>query len=341
MTPKVNFRKPYVLKGLLFGLIIFALLFYIFYINFKGHLLALYVFLSFFFSAFCTNFFIRYFARRQNKRYLSQFQIMPELAAYQESLESVYTPEKKYDHFVLLLHGFTASPHEMQSLINELKNKKIPFIAPMLTGFGLIDSHLLEKVRHEDFFRTSLLLYDFLSQISHNVSIVGHSMGAVLATYIAQKRSVHRLILTAPALYFFREDKFIIDLLSNRIISTLFIALIPYLPKTMKKSSKHSLKKLHIANSRFQYLSIPTHAIKSMMLAKHTVDITKINPTQLSVIYGDEDRVVNVPACLSVLEKTKLPHKIFCITGSGHNLFEDKQKNQVSEIVISLLDHVE
>jgi len=207
----------------------------------------------------------------------------------------------------------------------------------MLTGFGLTDFHLLNSARHEDFFRSALDYYDFLSSISKKVSIVAHSMGSVLATFIAQKRKVHRLVLSAPALYFFPEDRFIIKLLTTSVISNIFIKLVPYLPKTVKKSSTPKLLKSELVNTRFQYLSVPSHAVKHMLLAKMKVDITKIQNTDLYIVYGDKDRVVNVAKCLSIITNANIAHRVYCIKDAGHNLYEETLKHEASNAVLQWL----
>ena len=339
MANETNYRRPYILKSLYLGLMFFLLLAIIFVLFYRDNLFLLFYLLAtgLIIAIFFTRAISKYFAKKQVFGYLNQFNPVEELGAYKEAMNTAFSPEKKYQHFVLLIHGFTASPHEMQHLIDDLEKQGIPYFAPMLTGFGLTDFHLLDAVRYQDFFRSILFYYDFLSQISEKVSIIAHSMGAILATYIAQQRSVDQLILSAPALYFYPEDKFIIRLLTAPIISDIILKIVPYMPKTVKKSAKNSSLNSKVANTRFQYLSVPTHAIQQMLLAKQQVDITQVKTKNLTIIYGELDNVVNIKKCLSIIAEKNMPHTTYCIPDIGHNLFEDTNKHQATSTVISCL----
>lgn len=338
MHHKKRNDKPYILKGLLLGL--FSLMFFVvLFSSLSCNALPkiCLLLLSIFIAVFFTRTFINWAGKKQTFGNLNQFNPIKALGIYSEANSQFSTNEKKYDHFVLLLHGFSASPNEMQQLIDDMKAKGIPYLAPAMVGFGLTDFHLIRSVKHQDFFRVSLFYYDFLCQIADKVSIVAHSMGAVVGTYIAQQRQVHQLILTAPALYFFPEDKSMIRLLLTPVLSDIVIGLIPCLPKTVKKSTDEPSVKKQIISNRFQYLSVPTHAIKQMLIAKQKVDITKIKDTSLTIIYGEKDKVVNVKTCLEIIEKNMIPHRVISIPNTGHNLFESSTKQQVSETILAFL----
>lgn len=282
---------------------------------------------------------IRLLAQNLNYNYLKRFRQLPELGAYGESLSRFYSPEKPYEHFVLLLHGFTASPQEFEHLIRDLEKNKIPYFAPMMMGFGLDSTLILQNTRYQDWFRTALSYYDFLTTISKKVSIIGHSMGAILATYIAQERSVYRLVLSAPGLYSHPSDKKLKTALFIPVLSSLFIALIPYFPKFIRKGRKTISDTLNENNTtaQFQYMAVPIEAVRSVLLAQEHVDLTKIKKTDLLVIYGQHDITVDMDKCLHVLSKSKLAYETKCLKRTAHNVFEDFETDESCAIVIEFL----
>ena len=86
------------------------------------------------------------------------------------------------ESIILLLHGFAFSVEIWESNIHELsKNHKV--IALDLLGFGLTDKPK-GKQKIEDF---PLFVFEFLKKMSiQKVHIVGHSMGGLIATKMAE-----------------------------------------------------------------------------------------------------------------------------------------------------------
>lgn len=56
----------------------------------------------------------------------------------------------------------------------------------------------LEQVEAENWFREAIQAYDLLASLADKVSVIGHSNGGALVTYIAQHREVEHLILSGP-----------------------------------------------------------------------------------------------------------------------------------------------
>ncbi|ODN43485.1 alpha/beta hydrolase [Piscirickettsia litoralis] len=292
-----------------------------------------------YFTIYATSGFIRYLARYLNNRYLTRFTALPKLSSYQESFTRSYFPNKPYEHIVILLHGFTASPQEFQFLIKHLEANNIPYISPKIIGFGISSTHLLSLAHRHDWYRVAIEKYDLASSLANKVSIVGHSMGGILATFVAMHRPVHQLILSGPGLHSAPSDLKYKRLLSLPIISSLYIRIVPYLPKPIRKgrqTTSDTLDQTH-TGTMFQYLAIPINCVKEVFSAQDDVDITKTQSDQLTIVYGKHDLTVNMSALFQQLDHHNTPYNKMSFNNSAHNVLEDYDKEYCCQYIINLL----
>ncbi len=103
---------------------------------------------------------------------------------------------------VLLLHGFTASTQEVESLGLKLSEAGITVHAPLLPGHNRSFAEF-SRTRAADYYTTVEQAFDKLAAKYKSVSIVGLSFGATLALHLAARCSVARLIALAPAIYYY------------------------------------------------------------------------------------------------------------------------------------------
>lgn len=102
---------------------------------------------------------------------------------------------------VLLLHGFTGYPGEMEPLAKGLAGAGYAVSAPRLPGHGTCRHDFL-LTGAEDWARRAYDAYLDLRADYELVHVCGHSMGGLLASSIAASFGVQRLILLAPAFEF-------------------------------------------------------------------------------------------------------------------------------------------
>lgn len=269
-----------------------------------------------------------------NKSYQSKFHHIKDINAYAESIEKSFFTEKKYEHVVLLLHGFSASTQEFQFLISDLKENSINYYVLNLVGFGLDNTMLLNNTKRQDWYRTCLSIYDSLSRISHKVSIVGHSMGGVLAAYIAENRKVHHLILTSPGFYPTKEHYLHKKLLTTPIISFLYTMFIPYMPKPLKK-------RVNIHQSpdykRFHYLAVPVASIREVFFMQEESHINKMQFYSLSIIYGQYEETVDINKLFKYLDIYNVTYTPYYMKNSAHNVLEDFEYKECCKLVTDIL----
>ena len=335
--------------------ILIGLAFFIFFISFlsladlaiirdkaiiKDWHLRLVMLLLAFFSIFrIINEVIKYFAERLNYQYLERFHFLTDTQSYLEAAEKSFFPKKKYEHVVLLLHGFAASPQEFQFLTEHLKRAGICYYAPNIIGFGSNNTQLLNKTTRYDWYRSSLNHFDLLAGMADKVSIIGHSMGGILATYIAARRNVEHLILSAPGLFCFPADLKYKKILVTPILSSLYIKLVPYLPKPLNPNQTTVCDMLdeEQAQQIFQYMAIPMHSLRELAHAQDEFSPSDLKFTKLSILYGEQERTIDISQLFSILEKYEIKHQNYSFANSGHNILEDFDHEECSALITQIL----
>ncbi|GAB3791220.1 alpha/beta hydrolase [Virgibacillus kimchii] len=98
----------------------------------------------------------------------------------------------------LMIHGFTGSPYEISPLADHLEqNTNWEIEVPTLPGHG---KHLdLRDVSHENWIDTAEEELQKLAQKCDEIYLVGFSMGGMIASYLAAKYEVEKLVLLATA----------------------------------------------------------------------------------------------------------------------------------------------
>jgi carboxylesterase len=279
-------------------------------------------------------------AKRLNSQYLARFSPIDELGTFEESRSKIHLPgEKRYPHAVLLLHGFTASTQEFAFLSKKLEEAGIPYVAPMIPGFGTDEARVLHNVSRKDWFRAAVEGFDLMSKIADEVSVVGHSLGGMLAVAATKYRQPKHLILSAPGLYSVKSDQKYKKLLTRPILSDLYIALIPFLPKPIRKGRVSPSDTLDAEYCRrvFQFLAVPIRSVKQLFLLQNETDVTKVRCQKLSVVYGSQDLTVDMGVLFQTLDKAGVPYQKFEFKNSAHNVLEDQEREAACSTVVDII----
>jgi len=296
-------------------------------------------------SVFTTAFIIRryiiYLGERLNRLYLARFKEIKSLGAYHESRPKVYAHAGKQEHAVLLLHGYSSSPQEFVSLCPYLQQANLSYYAPNLEGFGHNTAAVLHHVRYQDWLRCALDAYDLLSQQYEKVSVVGHSLGSVLALYVAEQRSVHKLLLTAPGACSVTQDLKYKALLQLPYFGIFLAWLLPFIPKPVRKGRRTTSDILDtsVAGSAFQYLALPVNSVKQLFDVQDAVlkDLDGLMYQQLIVLYGRHDLTTDNEAFVSNLHRRGYDFSATVYLQSAHNILDDHDK---AEVCFAIANHL-
>ena len=287
--------------------------------------------------------------------YLKKFRYIPYINCYEKGEPRVYFGQQKATKAVLLLHGFDSAPSEFDHLIEQLKQEGIPFYAPLITGFGIGDFHLLNVVTKTDWLRDSIFGFDLLSSFAEKVDVIGHSNGGCLATLLASHRPVNQLILLDP--YLFPKNlptltdriiKRIVDFAPTRNILSFLYPVVkgPPLPHRIERMDVVDFK---AAEAAFQFKGMPMHSVITVWAVQSLADeegssITDWSketscetPKPVFLLYGDKDETANIQEALAYFQKNQVPVQSKKYPNVAHDLLIDYNwKEPVSDILTIL-----
>jgi len=262
------------------------------------------------------------------------------LNRYKECQQISYCAAEKREHIVILLHGFTTSPMDWEILANCLKQEKIDFHAPLIHGFGQIEHNLMLSLNKEDWFRQVVDTYDLFAQRYQHISIIGHSMGGMLACYLAQVRPVQELIISAPALFPQKQETFYARIVKNGMLTNIVSWLIPIIPKPLRGTRKGPADTMDTESTYhyFQYLVAPIRLFITMLQSQLEINLDKMQYQNLTLMYGEHDITVENHEIEAFFEKINIPFQSFCFNQSAHNIFVDFDRETINQLIVQLLN---
>jgi carboxylesterase len=231
-------------------------------------------------------------------------------------------PERPGKPGVLLVHGFTASPHEMRPLAKSLCQAGYPVAAVRLPGHGTSPDDLAQR-RYEEWLNAVLETHDSLSQRTGRVYGIGISTGALLLLALAAQRDLNGLVLLSPFLA-----------LRHRL------APLAGLLRHWKKYQRRALP-AHLAD--FCYDRRPLNGVHQInRLIRHIrPSLPRITAPTLA-INALGDRTVDIASGQRLFQRLGSPHKEYHLYGAdtGHGLASPDQPHwpRMVNLVLCFLD---
>lgn len=258
---------------------------------------------------------------------------------YQECRQLSHCGGKKRKQIVLLLHGFTTSPMDWRVLAKRLKDEQIDFHAPMISGFGQVNHDSILAIHKEDWFRQLVDIYDLFAQRYEKISVIGHSMGGMLACYLAQLRPVHELIISAPALFPQKQQGFYARVVKNRFATYFVSWQVPMIPKPSRSGRSGPADTMDTQSTYryFQYLVAPVRLLFAMLQAQMDIKLKQMSYQRFTLMYGAHDITVDNPVIEEFISSLNLPFHRFRFHNSAHNIFVDFDHAHANDLVIALL----
>ncbi|MCP3901949.1 MAG: alpha/beta hydrolase, partial [Desulfobacteraceae bacterium] len=173
-----------------------------------------------------------------------------------------------------------------------------------------------------------------------HISIIGHSMGGMLACYLAQVRPVQELIISAPALFPQKQETFYAQIVKNRLLTNLISWLIPIIPKPLRGTRKGPADTMDTESTYhyFQYLVAPIRLLITMLQSQMEIELDKMQYKRLTLMYGEHDITVENQEIEAFFKKINIPFQRFCFNKSAHNIFVDFDREVINEVIVLLLN---
>lgn len=226
---------------------------------------------------------------------------------------------KYFRKAIILIHGFAGGNYDYGSLNNDLElYNNFDVFTFTLPGH---EKMVINKVTRKDWIeKAENEIEKIINNGYREIYVIGHSMGGVIAAYLASKyKEVTKLVLAAPAFHYlaFNGDK--VDVAKS----------IKKLPKLFKDYKPEEVL------SRF--FKIPIATIKEFMLLveEHTSDVKNITCPTL-IIHGDKDDIVPYDSVLYVYNNISSKSvSLVEINTLTHDLFINNRYGEVKDLIVN------
>ena len=101
---------------------------------------------------------------------------------------------------VLILHGFSGGPYEVEPFADYLKEKiNCIYELPTFSGHGDADELAMKGYKAEHWLMDAEIAFRKLAKRVDEIIVIGFSMGGVIAMYLAKRYPVKKLVLLSAA----------------------------------------------------------------------------------------------------------------------------------------------
>lgn len=227
---------------------------------------------------------------------------------------------------VLLIHGFTGSPHDMAYVAERLFSEGFTVSVPRLPGHGTNHKDFLNST-WRDWVRRSIDAYLDLTNFCDEINVVGLSMGALLATVVTSSFKAKKLVLAAPAF----------KVTDRRLKFTPLMSLfVQYREKEPPVFDDPSLNKLAQEYWNKVFIKPAAQLYKLQKIAIKSLE--KVESSTL-VIVTQKDNTVPLSVLDVIREHLKSEFKTVVLEKSAHPVTNDVEKELVAEKIVEFLSN--
>ena len=213
---------------------------------------------------------------------------------------------------VLIIHGFAGGTYDQEAISNYLELNGFHVFSFTLPGH---ERTLFKHVTRDDWKKSC---DEHIKMLINNgykrIYLIGHSMGGVLACYLASKyKEVKKLVLAAPAFKYmtFDKDEFkLMNALKNS-------------PKLLRDYSKED-----IISRAIQF---PTSVVKEFMeLVEESQDLPNKVTCPVLILHGTHDQIVPLKSSEHILEEFSNNNKeLMVLNDVTHDIFRSKELKNI------------
>ncbi len=227
---------------------------------------------------------------------------------------------------VLLIHGFTGSPAEMKLLGEYLHERNFTVLAVRLPGHGTCVEDLARTVWTE-WYQAVEDGYHILRKLCSEVSVVGTSLGALLALHLSARYSVERVVAISTPIFVY--DKRAPLLPFYRLFRK-------YLPK---RKRRYTIEQAH----NVSYDKYPLAPLASLFKLRDLVKEELSDITEPVLIVQSRVEHTATPDSASYIYKHLASEKkeLMWLDASGHMVILDEEREKVYERINAFLKEEE
>jgi carboxylesterase len=222
---------------------------------------------------------------------------------------------------VLLLHGLTGTPLEMQVLGEALAEEGYTVHIPLLPGRGTCPDDM-DRLCWEDWMRAALHAYDTLAREHGRVAVGGLSAGGTMALDLALRRDPAALLLYAAVLSVSHRGAY----------------LAPYLWRFVRRWPAPASDMVEPNEMLRCYDPAPVRAMGELIsgIGRVRRRLGEIGAPTF-VAHSTEDRLVPLSSAAEIVSGLGGPVETMFIHGSGHAITADVKREQVATASRSFL----
>ena len=223
---------------------------------------------------------------------------------------------------ILIIHGFGGGIYDQEDLANRLELiKKFDVYSFTVPGH---DKYIVENITKEDWINSANEMVEKLIKRGYKkIYLIGHSMGGVIASYLAvNHKEIKKIVLAAPAFEYIFKDKTLNGF------------------KTSIKQGISVLKRFTgLKEIVSRALKIPKKTIKEFrgLVDSHQEEIKDIS-IPILIIHGLSDDIVEYHSSIKIFEKIKSnKKKLLLVKGLSHRVFKDIKQEEILNETINFL----
>lgn len=221
---------------------------------------------------------------------------------------------------VLFIHGFSAHYYENEYCINTLQRyKELDVYTFTMPGH---ETPIMRKVPYQSWIEKSETVFLDLLKDYHTIYLIGHSMGGVIASYLASKypAKVKKLVLIAPAFQYgsFEQNKADIQAFFERENRKGVVGYDTFLSKLRSVPPKQIIE-------------------FTKLVKKYKKCIQKVHCPTL-ILQGNIDDVVPFSSSIYAYDSLKNTRKYLTVLRDvRHQVFISKKKEEITEYIYQFL----
>lgn len=220
---------------------------------------------------------------------------------------------------VLVIHGFCGGLWENEYLVNYLQQyRKLDVYAHTLPGH---ERDFLTKIDYNEWIQSEENYLQELLNKYHNVILIGHSMGGVIASFLATKYKIKKLVLIAPAFEYLNFEKNISDLKDIKGI--------------VKEKDNYSIYK-DFATKLIRYSPFVLNEFRK--LVKNNKECVSNIKCPTLILHGKEDELVNTNASEYAFNNIYTNKKYLTfINNTRHRVFHSDKKDIIATYIYKFI----